>query len=52
MTMIQPNETASFVTAAIDDMLRVVASVKAEKHRDPLTALTDRLLEMRTAAGE
>ena len=34
---------------AVDDMLRLVAAVAAERHRDPMKALADRLLDRRLA---
>lgn len=39
--------TAPLVLHAIDDMLRIVAMVAAEKPRDPMRRLQDVLLEMR-----
>lgn len=40
------------VVGAIDEMLRLVSVVRAEKARDPMRRLEDRLLEMRAAVSE
>lgn len=39
--------TDPVVVHAIDDMLRLIELVKTQRHRDPLRALQDMLLDMR-----
>ena len=46
------DDTAADVIASIDHFLRVVAAVRATKPRDPLRALEDRLLELRSGVEE
>ena len=41
---------APVIVQAIDDMLRLCEFVRGQRHRDPMRALENLLLEMRTAA--
>lgn len=43
----EPEQAEDFV----DDFLRLVAHIRAGKHRDPLRALEDALLDLRVRVG-
>lgn len=49
MTVTTDPLLADEATATIDYLMRIVALIRAEKHRDPLRALEDRLLDLRVA---
>lgn len=43
----EATDVAPVVVHAIDDMLRLTGLIREQKHRDPLRALENLLLEMR-----